>query len=273
MMIHSDWHIHSEASYDASLTLEEIARKTKEFGFCRFGITDHLNFNDPSFIGDLKKSARLVKAFQKEDPRIVLGVELTPIEKGEFDYIAKNGTREGYGSERSMGIELGMTKEELKALGVRYAIGASHWRIDIPERKSGTPKELIKEWHRQQIWLACDERVTILGHPWYNGNGAWYEDFALIPRTMNQELMAALKENKKYAECNSHFFTTSKATEKFRHQYAEFLRELHESGIPITYGSDSHDSYGDAHLLAEKYLLAAGFKDGEIKELDEKIFW
>ena len=42
MIIHSDWHIHSEASYDASLTLEEIARKTKEFGFCRFGITDLL---------------------------------------------------------------------------------------------------------------------------------------------------------------------------------------------------------------------------------------
>jgi len=158
---------------------------------------------------------------------------------------------------------------------VRYAIGASHWRVDIPEAKKLTPDldACIKEWYRQQMWLACDERVTILGHPWYHGKGIWYEDFSIIPRSMNTDIAAALKENGKYAECNSHFFRSPNATEKFRHQYAEFLRELFELGIPITYGSDAHAVYGDAHLETERYLKEAGFEDRDIVELDEKDLW
>ena len=33
MIIKSDWHIHTNASYDASLSLSEIATNAKEFGF------------------------------------------------------------------------------------------------------------------------------------------------------------------------------------------------------------------------------------------------
>ena len=278
MIIRSDWHIHSEDSYDASLPLSEIGQNAKRFGFKRFGITDHANFNDEKFLGDLRNSVIHVKEFQQTYPEAVLGVELTPIEKPEFDYIAKSGTREGYVApilSEPYEIELAQTKEELIALGVRYAIGASHWRVDVPDAKN-LPIELdacIKEWFRQQIWLACDERVTILGHPWYNGRGIWYEDFSIIPRSMNMELASALKENGKYVECNSHFFTAPKATEKFRHQYAEFLRELFEIGIPVTYGSDSHNEYRDVLLDVEKYLVSAGFKDGDISEVADEHLW
>lgn len=278
MLIHSDWHIHSEFSYDASLPLEKIVSDAKEHGFRKIGITDHLNFNDGPFMSDLKNSAAAVKELQKVHPHVILGVELTPIEKPEFDHIAKTGTREGYVapiSDKPFAIELAQTKEELMALGVKYAIGASHWRVDVPGAKALPPdlNVCIKEWYRQQLWLACDERVTILGHPWYNGKALWYEDFSIIPHSMNMDIAAALKENGKYAECNAHFFCSTRTTEKFRHQYAEYLREMHEMGIPITYGSDAHTSYGPVHLDAEKYLIAAGFKDGDIVEVQEKDFW
>ena len=59
MIIHSDWHIHSEASYDSRLPISEIERKSLEFGFEKFGITDHLNFNDDKFIGDIKNRRSL----------------------------------------------------------------------------------------------------------------------------------------------------------------------------------------------------------------------
>ena len=134
-------------------------------------------------------------------------------------------------------------------------------------------EDYIDEWYRQQLWLACDERVTVLGHPWYIGSGKWYEDFAVIPHSVNMDIAAALKENGKYVECNSHFFRTNKATERFRHQYAEFLRELFEMGIPVTYGSDSHRNYRDVRAYVEKYLVAAGFKDGDIVEIAEKDLW
>lgn len=278
MIIHSDWHIHSEYSYDSSLTLSEIEHKTKQFGFKKFGITDHVNFNDEKFLGDLKRSAINVKEFQQTHPEVVLGVELTPIGKPEFDYIAKNGTRDRYVAptlSEPYGIELALTKEELIACGVCYAIGASHWRVDIASEKqlSNDMDTCIKEWYRQQMWLACDERVTILGHPWYNGHSIWYNDFSLIPRSMNLDLASALKENGKYVECNSHFFISPKTTEKFRHQYAEFIRELFENGIPVTYGSDSHNEYKNVHLEVEKYLISAGFKDGDFSEVSEEHLW
>jgi len=278
MVIRSDWHIHSEASYDAVLTLKEIADNARAYGFGKIGITDHLNFNDEKFIGDLEKSTRLVRAFQPCGLQVIQGVELTPIEKPEFDYIARTGTREGYvppASNAPYVIELGLSKEELIARGVRYAIGAAHWRVDLPYAKALPPDRdaCIREWHRQQMYLACDERVTILGHPWWNSGALWYEDFAVIPRSMHLELAAALKENGKYVECNAHFFRPTKKTEKFRCQYADFLRELHEAGIPVTYGSDAHKTYGSDHLLAEKYLTAAGFKDGDVTEIKEEHLW
>ena len=278
MLIRSDWHIHSENSYDATLPLETIAEKSLEYGFRRIGITDHANFNDEKFLTDLDNSVKGVKEIQKKYPHVILGVELTPIEKPEFDYIAKHGVRDGYVApilSEPFGIELAQSKEELMARGVRYAIGAAHWRVDVPGARS-LPADMdaaIKEWYRQQMWLASDERVTVLGHPWYNGSGLWYEDFSVIPKSMNRDIAAALKENGKYADCNSGMLLSPKATEKFRRQYAEFLRELFEYGVPITYGSDSHKSYSQNHLEVEKYLVAAGFSDGDISELDEAKLW
>ena len=278
MFINSDLHLHSEFSYDATLTLDELGKKAIELGLSKIGITDHLNFNDNKFIGDVKRSSENVKLMQSKYPFILLGVELTPIEKPEFDYIAKNGTREGYIaplSDTPYQIELGMTKEELKALGIRFAIGASHWRVDTPlaVRDERDVSACIKEWHRQQLFLAEDERVTVLGHPWFNGCGLWYEDFSAIPRSMNSELMAALKENKKYMECNTCVLLSQNSSEKFKRQYADFLREAFELGIPLTFGTDAHRTYVDKRENAEIYLSKAGFKAGDITEISDGDLW
>ena len=278
-MIHSDWHNHSRASYDAELTLEELSAAADQFDFRKMGITDHLNYNDQSFLQDMDRSARDFAGARDKFPKLVLGVELTPIAGPEFDYIQKTGTREGYvpgpWDGRPYEIKLGLTKEELMALGVSYGIGASHWRVDIPDRRSA-PLDLdknIREWYRQQLFLAQDARVTVLGHPWYHYKGLWYEDFSVIDPLMNREIGAALKENGKYAECNAGFLKAKDMSEKFRYQYVQFLREWHEMGIPIVYGSDSHNSYDKNHLWLTPYLASVGFKDGDIVEIAEKDLW
>lgn len=278
MIIHSDWHIHSNFSYDASNSLDVIADNARKQGLQFVGITDHANFNDEKFLGDLRASARGVKAAQEKYPFMILGVELTPIAKPEFDYIAKTGTRDGYEpplQSMPFDIELAATKQELMELGVRYAIGAAHWRVDVPYAKNlnNDIDACIKEWYRQQLWLACDERVTVLGHPWCSGRALWYEDFSVIPKSMSVDIACAIKENGKYVECNSHFFRDARATEKFKNQYAEFMREMFEMGIPLTYGSDSHQDYDDRRNEVEKYLIAAGFKDGDISELSADVLW
>lgn len=277
MIITSDFHIHSEYSYDAKLPLSEIWENAKELGFRKIGITDHVNLNDKSFLADLKASSENVLSFQKEHPEMILGVELTPIEKPEFDYIAKHGTNEGYIppiSDKPYDIELAVTKEELMKLGVRYAIGAAHWRVDVPNARK-LPADLdaeMLEWYRQQLWLANDPRVTVLGHPWWSGSGVWYEDFSVIPRSMHMDIAESLKENGKYVEYNtsSLFLKTS---EKFRYQYAEFIRELFEMGIPVTHGSDAHRDYVDKYGEVEKVLAAVGFREGDFSEIREEDLW
>ena len=278
----SDLHLHSEYSYDAENKIENILAVAREKGFSRVGITDHLNFNDEKYISDLTRSAEAVNRI-KDDPeltrgvKLTLGVELTPIALPEFEYIAKHKTREGYIPPRQdspYGIELGMTKEELRALGVRYAVGASHWRVDAPKKDSeATLDELIGEWFRQQMWLAQDERVTILGHPWYNGAGRWYSDLSVIPRSMHNELIAALKENRKRAEFNSGTLLSPKGSDYFKRAYAELLREYFECGVAMTYGSDSHKNYSTLPEEAVNYMRLAGFRDGDITDLTEEELW
>ena len=275
-MIHSDWHIHSENSYDAINPITTIGDNAKSQGLRAFGITDHANLNDPDFRGNIEASVKSVKALQAKYPNMILGVELTPVERPIYEYICKHGTREGYEKsdrEEFLDFVITYTKEELMALGIRYAVAGAHWSLIGAERNGGPLDRAVESWHHQQLRLACDERTTILAHPWYNGKGLWYEDFSIIPRSMKLELGAALKENGKFVECNSHFFTTSKATEKYRHQYAEFLRELFEMGVPVTYGSDAHKTYNDYRPLVESYLAPVGFKDGDFSDLSEKDFW
>jgi len=279
-MIHSDWHIHTTSSYDAHLPIETLIKRAQEQGLRSFGVTDHANFNDEKFLTDLRNSAESVKRLQASCPEMVAGVEFTPIAKPQFDYIARTGTRDGYvpvAQDTPYDIELAASKEELIALGIRYAVGASHWRVDVADVSAvdNGIEAQIKEWYRQQMWLACDERVTILGHPWYHGKQLWYEDFSVIPQSMHADLAAALRENGKFAECNSSaFFNPDKTSDRFRHQYAEFLRFLFESGVRITYGSDCHgEDYPDNRARAESYLAAAGFKDGDFCELTERDLW
>ncbi len=283
-MIHSDWHIHTTASYDASLPLETLIMRSKEQGLHSFGITDHANFNDPKFLRDAQTSSENFRRLRHLCPEMVLGIELTPIEKPQFDYIALHGTREGYEdphTDTPFGIELALTKEQMKDLGIRYAVGASHWRVDGLDCDDTVPF-LIKEWHRQQLLLIADERVTVLGHPWYHGEGVWYGDFSVIPKSIHDETAAALLQYGKKAECNVSFFTSIKSSELFRHQYAEFLRFLFEKGVKITYGSDCHGvitrdavdgDYPDNRHRAEKYLKEAGFRDGDFYSLQEEDFF
>lgn len=271
MIINSDWHMHSEHSYDSTLEADTLVPMLREIGLTSFGITDHVNYNEECYFDAIRGCAPHVRELKKSYPELHLGVELTPINKPEFDYLAMHDSREGYippSTTEPYGIEVAMSAEELSEYGVEYVVGASHWRVDVADKNEPCELDkLIREWHRQQMWLANDERITILGHPWYNGRAAWYGDFSIIPRSMHDELFSALKENGKYMECNVDVLLSWKADERFHMQYAEFLREGFERGVPITYGSDSHNKYIDRRDKAEAMLSRVGFKEGDFSTL------
>ena len=281
-MIHSDLHIHSLYSYDAWLPLSTIVSVAEERGYLQVGVTDHWNLNNRKFRNHLEQSAKYVKRMQKDHPTLLLGVELTPIAKPLVDFYKTHPELTGYSPAgfvypkdvERYDLDMAATKEEMMALGIQYAVAAAHGYIDCPHPDHRDIAANVKAWHRMQLYLANDERTTILGHPYYHGLFLWYEDFSVFPHSMHEELAAALKQNGKYIEMNRDMLCASQATEKFRYQYAEFMRFMFESGVRVTYGSDKHGGYlSDYGAEMSVYLKAAGFKESDFSLLAKEDLW
>ena len=264
-MYNSDWHIHSTASYDAKLSVPLLIESAKKVGIEMFGITDHANYNIPSFWENIKESKRLYEQYKTEG--LYLGVELTVIPKAMYDHCAKTGTREGYSSTvpiEDYEFEFMLTMDEMKQLGITYAVAAAHspWHVDVSQGY-----KLMKEWHRQQMYIATDPRVDILGHPWwiYNTEQApWFADFESIPLSMHDELAAALIENEVCIEANASMLYGEKYLKDFYRKYNEYLRYMFEKGVKITFGSDCHGpEYQDHREGVNLALGLVGFKKGD----------
>lgn len=281
-MIHSDLHIHSEYSYDSALPLQTIITAAKERGYRQVGVTDHLNLPNNKFIGCIRDSAENVLKAKKDCPMLLLGVELTPIEKPFFDYCVMHPETEWYNppgyTPPTTGpipypLEMAMTKEELMSLGVQYAVAAAHGYIDTPAPDVHSIKDCVDAWYRMHMFLAADERTTILGHPYYHGLHLWYDDFSVVPKSAHEELAAALKEKNKLLEMNIDMIVCPYASDRFKQQYAEYIRFMFESGVRITYGSDAHGGYPDRRESLYPYLAKVGFKDGDFSELTPDDLW
>lgn len=272
----SDWHIHTEASYDAELTAEQLAEGCRAQGIVRCGITDHVNL--PSW-GDtlLKSKKNLERCSELGMSGLYLGVELTTRAKHVCDYDRLHpGERSPIwdGATAQDEIELTLTAEELAGYGVNYVLGAAHWFLT----NTKDAECVVRDMHRQNMWLAQDPRVNIVGHPfWIYGEldtpkgKKPFDDMSLISWQMREEFGAALLENKKAVEYNLSSFAIPSCghSESFCYAYAEFIRGLYEQGVPVTIGSDEHGhggGYGNYQSDARKYLSAAGFKPGDFAE-------
>lgn len=285
-----DWHIHSLASYDGYISMEELLRRTKEYGITQFGITDHISY--PYMMEHIKAARRMFDTINEKVPGFHFGIELSTISANEIAYSRKFHFDDsfqyfylpGYTAPENEGeeaIDFGMSKEQMEMLHVEYAIGAAHFVIGSKTDR----KSLIRNWHAQQMFCATDSRVDIVGHSWWcpyfpgferlvDKNGLisgepWFDDFKVIPQSMHDEFAAALLENGKCAEMNISFFSAPMYTEQFKYQYAEYIRSLFEKGVPITIGTDCHGDYipgvgkgkySSYQDIARPFLTSVGFK-------------
>ena len=63
-MYSTDWHIHTDAFHDASLSIGELLISAKEAGIKEFGITDHADINIPSYWENVYRSRRLYEEYR-----------------------------------------------------------------------------------------------------------------------------------------------------------------------------------------------------------------
>ena len=258
----SDWHIHSVASYDASLHVGDLVSQAEKQGLTDYGLSDHVNV--PSWIHFLKASRELVRQYAR--PGFHFGVELTTISGWLEQYDREHGTKEGYIRPDADGpdpVAFPLTAEELDECGVEYVIGAAHWVLDSQR----TQDVVIADMHRQNLFCACSPLVDIVGHPYCffgtyenkSGQQVPFDDFSVIPQSVHEELWAAIRENGKMMEANIDFICSH--PEAYCRAYAEFVRGAFESGVAITIGTDCHGpKYNDRNEECRKYLGAVGFK-------------
>lgn len=277
----SDWHIHCEASYDASLKVPTLLENAEKYGITELGITDHVNL--PGWTNYLEKARELFLKYKKTG--FHLGVELTTLSKPKFDYVMAHGGADELWKqcgpfEPFKGYELAMTEEQLREYGVEYVVGGAHWPCYAPY----TREDIIKDYALQNIYLASDKRVDIVAHPWWfcgkwaNEKGVydslpWFDDFGVIPMSIHDEFAAAMIENDACMEWNIlSFIVTDEYTEKFTRQYAEYVRMMFEKGVKITIGSDVHHDYPDFREKVEALASSVGFKEGDFTKPKFRVY-
>ncbi len=279
MKITSDWHIHSQNSCDeACMTVATLLRRSKEKGIEAFGLTDHIHtpFNLPDLVASRKEY------LESHPPACFrFGVEASCISEWELGELAKGGHADPVYGLRQGGpaggkMALGLTGENIRELGIEYVVAGAHWPLYVPFEREA----IIRDYHRQNMFLATHPLVDIVAHPWWwmghwqDKDGRypaepWFDDFRKIPRSMHDEFAAAAKAHKTAVEINAGAMLFSVAYPgRFKEQYLEYLAGLKASGVTLSFGSDCHDAdYAVDLEKAAAMLDRVGIRDEDLSRL------
>ena len=274
MNIESDWHIHSHHSWDCtSMSIAEIVKIVPSKGIKKFGITDHINtrINMPDIEASRKEFLKnRVSGFHfGVEASCVSMWEIEQIKKGVYDKKAIKGIREGGPPWADMAVDI--TSKDIEKLGIEYIIGGTHWPLYVNWERN----TLIKDYHRQNMFLATHPFITIIAHPWWfsteywgryvNKFEPWFNNFGVIPRSMHQEFADVVSKNKKIIEINLHaIILNPEYPEHFKKQYLDYLSFLKEKNIKFAIGSDAHQSYNFDFEKAADIIGSTGITENDI---------
>jgi len=275
-MITSDWHTHSRNSCDgACIPVAHLLARAEEKGITDLGLTDHLH--TPYNLPDLAASRREYLACDPS-PRFHFGVEVSCMSQWELDEIAAGrtenpvyGLREGGPAGGALAI--GLTAEDVEAYGIEYVVGGTHWPLYVPLEREA----VIRDYHRQNLFLAAHSLVDIVAHPWWwmgkwqDADGRyrtdpWLDDLGKIPASMHDEFAAAVCEHQTVVEINLEaILLTGCYPEAFKRQYLDYLAGLKARGVVLCVGSDCHDAdYYTDFVAAADMLESVGIAESDL---------
>ncbi len=276
MNITSDWHLHSRNSCDsAALALDDLVAQAPGLGILDFGVTDHIHtpFNLPDLV-----ASRAEFDSAPRSPRFHFGVEVSCVSQWELDEIARGSVKDAVYGIRSGGPAgaapaIGISEADIDRLGVEYVVAGTHWPLYVPvERES-----IIRNYHRQNMFLATHPLVDIVAHPWWwhgawkdeQGNypgDPWFDDFRRIPASMHAEFAAAAAEHGTKVEINiDAILLNPHYPERFKRQYMDYIASLRAAGVALSVGSDCHAAtYEGVFAAAAAMLDDAGIREADL---------
>lgn len=258
MRIRSDWHIHTRHSPcgKPEATMELIRRQAAEAGIETLGVSDHLHchLSEPAVLA----SRREYDALADRDG-VLFGLEVSCLRRydvAENERRGEDGSLYGYlpGGPADDELAIHLPAELVERVRPAYVIAGVHWPLDAPPEREA----VIRQYHRQYVFLAGHPDVDVVAHPWWwatphhwdvtwrDEDGVynslpWFDDFGAIPRSMHDELAAAAREHGTAIEINAGaFFANRSYPDRFKRQYCEYLAYLKDAGVTFAMGSDSH---------------------------------
>ncbi len=283
MPIISDWHIHTDNSCDgACMRFADLLARAPAQGVRHFGISDHLH--TPYNLPDVA-SSRAEFDSCRPPPNVHFGIELSVVSEWELAEIATGKHKDPVYGLRSGGpaggaLALGMGAAERARFGIEYVVGGTHWPMYVPYEREG----IIRDYHRQNLFLATHPLITIVAHPWWwmghwqQSDGMyltkpWFDDFGAIPASLHDEFAAAAKQHGKVVEINLHaMLLNRKYPEAFKRQYCEYLARLQAAGVTLSIGSDSHELHYNSDLaLCDRMLAAVGIRAETLWALPPRV--
>lgn len=279
MKITSDWHIHTRNSCDeAALAVRDLVPSAAAQGIADYGVTDHVH--TPFNLPDIAASRREYLA-ASPSPRFHFGVEASSVSQWEIAEVATGRHAAPVYGLRSGGppgapLALGITEEDIRTHGIEYVVAGTHWPMYVPLERQA----VIRDYHRQNMFLAGHPLVDIVAHPWwwsghwqeadggYRGE-PWLDDFGKIPASMHDEFAAAAIQHGTVVEINLHATLLNAGyPEAFRRRYVEYLADLRERGVRLCTGSDCHgDRYEVDFGTAAVMLDRVGIRDEDLWRL------
>ncbi|MBF0244489.1 MAG: hypothetical protein HQL31_04375 [Planctomycetes bacterium] len=284
-MIKADWHIHSRNSCDCRAgsmptTMAETVSTIEASGICDYGITDHLHtqWNLPDIVQSRREFDSLPPS-----PRRHFGIEVSSVSKWEIEEIASGRHAEPVYGLRFGGPEgaepaIGLVPEDIIRFGIEYVVGGTHWPLYAPLER----EPVIRDYHRQNLFLACHPLVTIVAHPWWwmghwkdsDGayrSGPWLDDFDIIPKSMHEEFAFAAVGHGKIVEINLYAMLLNKDYPMaFRKQYCEYLAGLKAAGVTLSIGSDHHSQHR-VYAEREEHINANGVSEANSFDVAEAM--
>ena len=258
--------------------------RARKNGIRDFGLTDHLHTCHT--LPDIAASRDEFLA-NEASPHFHFGVEASCMSQWELDQIATGnygqpvyGLRSGGPAGGTLAVVL--TAQDIQDYGIEYVVGGVHWPMYVPLE----PQALIRDYHRQNMFLASHPLVDIVAHPWWwhgqwqDADGVyrsdpWFDDFAKIPLAMHEEFAVVMREHGKVVEINLQaMLLNHQYPDSFKRQYLNYLAGLKEQGVKLCTGSDCHDAHYTIDFeRAAAMLDSVGIRDEELWRLPPRYTW
>jgi histidinol-phosphatase (PHP family) len=225
-MINFDYHTHSKLS-DGANTHEEMVLSAIDKGLDEIGFSDHfcIKYSVPWAVGAIGIAKLEEKVFQMKEK---FGNRINVLFGIEVDYFPE--------LEKEIG-------EVLNRFNFDYVIGSIHfldeWNYDTD--KSRYPEfanDYLYEWYFGELQKAVkSELFDYMAHP------DLIKKHRIWPETSMKSLYREVA--KTFAECGVAYEVNTSGRDRPCGEFfpsRELINELYEAGVPVTLGSDSHNS-------------------------------